>query len=309
MRVTVTVDDILGEFLLSRVKIDVDKDWADRSINHLHSISIQPDLLPDGELDTILIEHSDKTFKTLFYVFTDAVGVTHTQNFLKFGLSDYDLLLGIEHVYKRAPLPIDYYRAILSTGLDTEFTMNSLGITAYNGFTVYGSYNSLTTPDLEFDLSTNAELVFYGENQNAVISGRSTDLFRVQDMGDPEKHVVNSIYHDNTLNLDVVGTRWAMRIGEVDYHLAVGQTYDVATEIMHTGIVSSHALEIQALGGDITLNPSGVVDFSQKQSKNHVLEQWTTTTRPSNPVEGQIGYNTNTHQFEGWNGSSWVILG
>jgi hypothetical protein len=405
----------VGITKLSQLEIDTDKDWADRSINHLHSIAIQPEILPAGELDTILIQHSDKTFKTLFYVFTDDIGVTHTQNFLKFGLSDYDLLLGIEHVYKRAPLPIDYYHAILSTGLDTEFTMNSLGITAYNGFTVYSSYNSLTTPDLEFNLSTNAELVFYGENQNAIISGRSTDLFRVQDMGDPEKHVVDSIYHDDTQNSDIVGTRWAMKVDNVDYHLVVGNMYDINGGTIYSGIfgqngyinftdevglgiytiqsdlyieadfgitilgsnifisaltggvlfqsagdllfygdsethfqsgglikmetpkgieisgnenitmitggrqlsiygdegiiMQSTIFKIISISGDITLNPAGVINFSQKQSKNHVLEKWTTSTRPTNPTEGQIGYNTDTHQFEGWNGSSWVILG
>jgi hypothetical protein len=472
---------------LSQLGIDDDKDWADRSINHLHSIAIQPDLLPADELDTILIQHSDKTFKTLFNVFTDDIGITHTQNFLKFSLSDYDLLLGIEHVYKRAPLPIDYYHALMTTGLDVGFSMNSLGITAYNGFTVYGSYNSLTTPDLEFDLSTNAELTFYGENQNFVISGRSTNLFRVQDMGSPERHVVDSIYHDDTYNLDIVGTRWAMRIGEVDYHIGLGLTYDNTNGIMHSGLISylndfeiygkyetgvgiynygigiskewfiypqpfgdrynfaliygidelnqgytgqfgigfsssrrafteqhlryvfyekkeggefvdvgmillgditgighytwklnttegmffstnrsvwlqgeefmwlrlvNEAIAIEyggvmvdyidygygyaevygqygyleftntdinlysdtlnfnvIVGGDIVFNPAGVINFSQKQSTNFVLQNWTTATRPSNPVEGQIGYNTDTHQFEGWNGSSWVILG
>jgi len=37
---------------------------------------------------------------------------------------------------------------------------------------------------------------------------------------------------------------------------------------------------------------------------------WTNSTRPSVPVgEYVIGFNTDTHQFEGWDGSTWVILG
>jgi hypothetical protein len=441
---------------LSQLEIDDDKDWADRSINHLHSILIQPDMLPAGELDTIFVQHSDKVFKTLFNVFRDDMNISHTQNFLNFILGDYDLLLGIEHIYSRTPLPLDRYYAVMGAdNLDTLFNMKSLSVNAYDGFAVYGNYIYLDTPDLEFVLSSNAELTFYGENQNAIISGRSENLFRIQDMGDTEKHVVDSIYHDDTLNLDIVGTRWAMKVGNNDYHLAIGQSYDVANGIMHTGILSSHSLEIEAItgdivlspgsyfiklsnvgnvdytdvtvgadydyhfinfyrygnskgiciyvhgtendtifntveihtstiyqgeayygslffseavlmhaqnkrfvalesenpfrprqefppdssyilldreqnisivannnllqsgseiditstSGDITLNPASAVDFSNKQSKNHVLQHWTTSTRPTSPIAGQVGFNTDTGQFEGWNGSTWVILG
>jgi hypothetical protein len=92
-----------------------------------------------------------------------------------------------------------------------------------------------------------------------------------------------------------------------------GAGSNVVFEVVHgssQGFIfnSERSITLNAIN-DIVLNPSGVVDFSQKQAKNHVLEKWTTSTRPTNPVEGQIGYNTDTHQFEGWNGSTWVILG
>jgi hypothetical protein len=224
---------------LSQLEIDDDKNWADRSINHLHSILIQPDMLPGGELDTIFVQHSDKVFKTLFNVFRDDMNISHTQNFLNFILGDYDLLLGIEHIYSRTPLPLDRYYAVMGAdNLDTLFNFKSLSVNAYDGFAVYGNYIYLDTPDLEFVLSSNAELTFYGENQNAIISGRSENLFRIQDMGDTEKHVVDSIYHDDTLNLDIVGTRWAMKVGNVDYHIGLGLTYDNTNGIMHSGLIS-----------------------------------------------------------------------
>jgi hypothetical protein len=36
---------------------------------------------------------------------------------------------------------------------------------------------------------------------------------------------------------------------------------------------------------------------------------WTTTTRPSNPANGQTGFNTTLVSLETYNGSSWVIGG
>jgi hypothetical protein len=468
-----------GVTKLSQLEIDDDKNWADRSINHLHSILIQPDMLPGGELDTILIQHLDKVFKTLFNVFRDDMGISHTQNFLNFILGDYNLLLGIEHEYRRHPLPLDRYYAIMGAdNLDTMFNFKSLSVNAYDGFAVYGNYIYLDTPDLEFVLSSNAELTFYGENQNAIITGRSENLFRIQDMEDPEKHVVDSIYHDDTYNLDIVGTRWAMKVNDNDYHMGIGITHDLTSGNVWSGIVSTYnfsmtttktsPFEITGIGfgmsdydgyvrmaeivlddyiaedwqpyfgirckGDIpfltqgypdsisyiAISPKtmedgvslfvhqgstgfmkymefyvkpyegsftiqwgtdwskgllgkitsdygyyaivpndinnlgyfyvdfsnaglalsanglryivaktdsrlfirgagggdrlhiynfGSVDFSTIQATNFRLQNWTTSTRPSNPVEGQIGYNTDTHQFEGWNGSSWVILG
>lgn len=40
-----------------------------------------------------------------------------------------------------------------------------------------------------------------------------------------------------------------------------------------------------------------------------IVRKWTSSTRPSTPEEGQIGYNTQTQQYEGWNGTNWIIIG
>ncbi|HUV84380.1 MAG TPA: hypothetical protein VMV86_01660 [Methanosarcinales archaeon] len=36
---------------------------------------------------------------------------------------------------------------------------------------------------------------------------------------------------------------------------------------------------------------------------------WTDSTRPAAPYAGQTGFNTESSQFEGWNGNNWVIIG
>ncbi len=38
-------------------------------------------------------------------------------------------------------------------------------------------------------------------------------------------------------------------------------------------------------------------------------DTWTSSTRPTTPYKGQTGFNTETEQFEGYNGTTWVIIG
>jgi len=41
-----------------------------------------------------------------------------------------------------------------------------------------------------------------------------------------------------------------------------------------------------------------------------IVQYWTTATRPSPGANDYpIGFNTDTSQFEGYNGSAWVIIG
>jgi len=37
--------------------------------------------------------------------------------------------------------------------------------------------------------------------------------------------------------------------------------------------------------------------------------EWTNSTRPSIPYNGQTGHNTDTDVNESWNGTEWVVLG
>jgi len=42
-------------------------------------------------------------------------------------------------------------------------------------------------------------------------------------------------------------------------------------------------------------------------SKNLIVT--VVTSDPESPVEGQIIYNSTVHQWKGWNGTNWIILG
>jgi len=59
------------------------------------------------------------------------------------------------------------------------------------------------------------------------------------------------------------------------------------------------------ISGNICLDPRGVVEFNHHQATNFVLHMWTTSTRPTNLSEGQIGYNTDTKRLEYWDGTTW----
>ena len=40
-----------------------------------------------------------------------------------------------------------------------------------------------------------------------------------------------------------------------------------------------------------------------------LLSNWTTATRPTSPVLGQMGYNSTLYNVETWNGSGWTLGG
>jgi hypothetical protein len=158
-------------------------------------------------------------------------------------------------------------------------------VNAINNFTIQKRYINIWSDTLY--ISTNAGLIDMGStgsgdiyitaNNNIYLNGSMANIMCETIMG-------NTLYMQSILNMQ-------------------------NNNIININSLIGNSISITSTSGNITLNPSSAVDFSKKQSKNHVLEKWTTSTRPTNPVEGQIGYNTDTHQFEGWNGSTWVVLG
>lgn len=44
-------------------------------------------------------------------------------------------------------------------------------------------------------------------------------------------------------------------------------------------------------------------------SLQDLIPRWTNTGRPANPVEPSVGYNTQEHIFEYWNGTEWLPFG
>jgi hypothetical protein len=76
----------------------------------------------------------------------------------------------------------------------------------------------------------------------------------------------------------------------------------------HNGYLSS--TDWNTFNGKLSLSGgtmSGNIDMGKHQLVNAVIQ--TGTSEPGSPVEGQIFYNTTTHQAELFNGTSWVLLG
>ena len=68
----------------------------------------------------------------------------------------------------------------------------------------------------------------------------------------------------------------------------------------------------QEPGNDINTNAIGdlgsLVVASVEINNSIVLPKGSTSARPANPSEGQMWFNTDTKDFEGYNGTTWVTL-
>ncbi|MEU0674461.1 tail fiber domain-containing protein [Streptomyces sp. NPDC006172] len=62
-----------------------------------------------------------------------------------------------------------------------------------------------------------------------------------------------------------------------------------------------------AVGANVTSIAAGAVTGERKFVGNTV-GGWTTTTRPSSPRVGRLGYNSDTKGWEFWNGTAWTDL-
>lgn len=98
---------------------------------------------------------------------------------------------------------------------------------------------------------------------------------------------------------------------------AASKTFNVVASNAGTGNVvldllatATSGISTLRLRGDVLEIGSGS-DVIRATSAGGGFESpsWTTGTRPGAPIPGTQGFNTTTTQFEGWNGSSWVILG
>jgi hypothetical protein len=78
----------------------------------------------------------------------------------------------------------------------------------------------------------------------------------------------------------------------------------VSTDAINLGQLTA-ALTNPTITGDLTVTGNGTF-----QGTGFVLiSKGTTAERPVSPVEGQIRYNTDTDQFEGYQGGAWGQLG
>jgi hypothetical protein len=73
-----------------------------------------------------------------------------------------------------------------------------------------------------------------------------------------------------------------------------------------TGIKLANVAGTSILSID-TLNSQ--VNFNQNYASNFVFENLNTAGETVTPATGQVYFNSDTSQWKGWNGTSWVILG
>jgi hypothetical protein len=138
---------------------------------------------------------------------------------------------------------ISYSGIFELTNWGTKFDVNGgiLNILGEAGTVILNADQSfdITSTNAGITIGAKGDITVYPQPPSRlVLQGEGENLFRIERKGDPEKHVVDSIYHDDTLNLDIVGTRWAMKVGTTDYHIGLGLTYDNTNGIMHSGLIS-----------------------------------------------------------------------
>lgn len=68
---------------------------------------------------------------------------------------------------------------------------------------------------------------------------------------------------------------------------------------------------INAVECPVSLVGRGAVNYAQAHAENfvHILENFSNTTAPSNPLVGQQWYDSGNGQMKLWNGQSWVPVG
>ena len=112
-------------------------------------------------------------------------------------------------------------------------------------------------------------------------------------------------------NRNLGGIEWTAYNGAnfVPSSIMFVETADANITALSTEITSKISIGntneiLGASGKYLSIDSKGVVGAAVFQCKTY-----TTGTLPSSPQEGWIAYDITTHQFKGWNGSSWAILG
>lgn len=77
------------------------------------------------------------------------------------------------------------------------------------------------------------------------------------------------------------------------------------------GIERLEDSDTQAFDSDAPYNQDGGTPIVSTYQQQYIIppDTWTSSSRPATPYDGQTGLNTETHQFEGWNGEDWVLVG
>jgi len=112
-------------------------------------------------------------------------------------------------------------------------------------------------------------------------------------------------------NRNLGGIEWTAYNGVnfVPSSILFVETADTNITALSTQITSKISIGntneiVGGTGKYLSIDSKGVVGAAVFQCKTY-----TTGTLPSAPQEGWIAYDITTHQFKGWNGTSWAVLG
>lgn len=61
--------------------------------------------------------------------------------------------------------------------------------------------------------------------------------------------------------------------------------------------------------GNVAISSNGVVGVTVPNNGGIIIASWETSTRPTSPSTGQVGFNTTLDTLEQYDGSSWIVLG
>lgn len=193
----------------------------------------------------------------------------------------------------------------------------NIGITGYINDSVFSSRAGATAGQVGFQVGSTTKLA-----QLTVIGDTAGYPLQITSVSDSSggSAIINIAHIGGTQAspTTVVNDR---AMGGVQWTAFNGTTFvpscSMITLITDTGITTSstqvkskifigNTTEISGgtSGKYLSVDSNGVVAAAVFQCKTYA-----TGSLPSSPVEGMIAYDITTHQFKGWNGTAWAVLG
>lgn len=120
-----------------------------------------------------------------------------------------------------------------------------------------------------------------------------TGLIRDNDTG--KFVLIDSYTSSDITNNDIDVVNSVLQKGDLDLRSIVVDTIEADTLTVSTLNVT-------------TYSPASIESDSIVATTTMIAPKGTTAQRPSNPVEGQIWFNTDNKMFEGYDGTTWQVL-
>ncbi|USH45861.1 minor tail protein [Streptomyces phage VieEnRose] len=113
---------------------------------------------------------------------------------------------------------------------------------------------------------------------------------------------------DSSARIDIVVLRLDPTANSITLEVVKGTAGAGAPSLTQTDTDTyEFALASVAVGANVTtISPANVTDLRRFTGQR--LGVWANDSRPTDPKLGRLGLNTNTSQWEWWNGAAWVAL-